>query len=79
VALRVFEKISRDFPRAPTKEGLLARFLIFSSNPGRFKQGKLIGAYDFMIAGHARSQGLIVVTNNLREFLVCASKIGSGD
>jgi tRNA(fMet)-specific endonuclease VapC len=32
------------------------------------KQGKTIGAYDFMIAGHARSRGLILVTNNLREF-----------
>ncbi|WP_183378691.1 MULTISPECIES: tRNA(fMet)-specific endonuclease VapC [unclassified Herbaspirillum] len=32
------------------------------------KQGKTIGAYDAMIAGHARSQGLIVVTNNRREF-----------
>lgn len=31
-------------------------------------QGTKIGSYDTMIAGHARSQGLIVVTNNLREF-----------
>ncbi|QLF94891.1 tRNA(fMet)-specific endonuclease VapC [Pseudomonas sp. ABC1] len=30
--------------------------------------GKPIGPYDQMIAGHARSQGLILVTNNLREF-----------
>ncbi|MBU2764417.1 tRNA(fMet)-specific endonuclease VapC [Acidithiobacillus caldus] len=30
--------------------------------------GKPIGPYDQIIAGHARSQGLIVVTNNLREF-----------
>jgi len=30
--------------------------------------GKQIGAYDQMIAGHARSQGLIVVSNNRREF-----------
>lgn len=27
-----------------------------------------IGPYDQMIAGHARSRGLIVVTNNRREF-----------
>ncbi|MGL1813936.1 UNVERIFIED_CONTAM: tRNA(fMet)-specific endonuclease VapC [Serratia marcescens] len=27
-----------------------------------------IGPFDLMIAGHARSQGLIVVTNNTREF-----------
>ena len=32
------------------------------------KAGTPIGPYDQMIAGHARSQGLIVVTNNLREF-----------
>ena len=30
--------------------------------------GKPIGPYDQMIAGHARAQGLILVTNNLREF-----------
>ena len=29
---------------------------------------KIIGPYDLMSAGHARSRGLIVVTNNLREF-----------
>lgn len=32
------------------------------------RQGTPIGPYDQMIAGHARSQGLIVVTNNAREF-----------
>ncbi|WP_248800092.1 type II toxin-antitoxin system tRNA(fMet)-specific endonuclease VapC [Pseudomonas sp. MWU13-2105] len=32
------------------------------------RAGKPIGPYDQMIAGHARSQGLILVTNNLREF-----------
>ncbi|KXU39479.1 plasmid maintenance protein [Ventosimonas gracilis] len=32
------------------------------------KSGTPIGAYDQMIAGHARSCGLIVVTNNIREF-----------
>ena len=30
--------------------------------------GKPIGPYDQMIAGHARAQGLILVTNKLREF-----------
>ena len=30
--------------------------------------GKPIGAYDLLIAGHARSRGLIVVTGNLGEF-----------
>ena len=31
-------------------------------------QGTLICCYDMMIAGHARSQGLILVTNNVKEF-----------
>lgn len=32
------------------------------------KAGTPIGPYDQMIAGHARSLGLILVSNNLREF-----------
>lgn len=32
------------------------------------KAGTQIGAYDQMIAGHARSRGLVVVTNNTTEF-----------
>ena len=32
------------------------------------KIGQPIGPYDQMIAGHARSRGLILVTNNHREF-----------
>jgi tRNA(fMet)-specific endonuclease VapC len=32
------------------------------------KKGKPIGPYDSMLAGHARSLGLILVTNNMREF-----------
>lgn len=32
------------------------------------RAGTPIGPYDHMIAGHARSQGLILVTNNRREF-----------
>jgi tRNA(fMet)-specific endonuclease VapC len=31
-------------------------------------RGTPIGSYDMMIAGHARSIGLILVTNNIREF-----------
>jgi len=30
--------------------------------------GKPIGPYDSMIAGHARAEGLILVTNNMKEF-----------
>ncbi|MEA2771776.1 MAG: tRNA(fMet)-specific endonuclease VapC [Acetobacteraceae bacterium] len=32
------------------------------------RRGQAIGGYDTLIAGHARSRGLIVVTGNLREF-----------
>ena len=32
------------------------------------RQGNPIGGYDLLIAGHARSRGLIVVTGNLGEF-----------
>ncbi|WP_428490616.1 tRNA(fMet)-specific endonuclease VapC [Rhodopila sp.] len=32
------------------------------------QRGELIGPYDILIAGHARSQGLKVITANLREF-----------
>lgn len=31
-------------------------------------EGTPIGPYDQMISGHARSRGLVVVTNNTREF-----------
>ncbi len=33
-----------------------------------YKKGQPIGPYDMMIAGHARANGLILVTNNRREF-----------
>ena len=32
------------------------------------RQGRPIGGYDVLIAGHARSRGLTVVTGNLSEF-----------
>ena len=32
------------------------------------RKGEMIGAYDLMIAAHALSLGLTLVTNNLREF-----------
>lgn len=60
-------------------EGLAARLevLPFAANDAvHFGQlraelmsnGQPIGPYDMMIAGHARAQGLILVTNNLKEF-----------
>lgn len=33
-----------------------------------FSAGTSIGPYDQMIAGHARSVGLVLVSNNLKEF-----------
>lgn len=33
-----------------------------------YRTGKPIGPYDMMIAGHARAKGLILVTNNIKEF-----------
>ena len=33
-----------------------------------YRMGQPIGPYDMMIAGHARSQGLVLVTNNTKEF-----------
>lgn len=32
------------------------------------RTGRIIGTYDVLIAGHARSRGLTVVTGNIREF-----------
>jgi tRNA(fMet)-specific endonuclease VapC len=32
------------------------------------RQGEVIGAYDLLIAGHARSRGLALITGNLKEF-----------
>lgn len=60
-------------------EGFAARLdvLDFNSNAASHaaqiraelaRAGTPIGPYDVMIAGHARSLGLIVVTNNSREF-----------
>ena len=32
------------------------------------RKGQIIGSNDLLIAAHARSQGLVLVTNNLKEF-----------
>lgn len=60
-------------------EGLAARLTVLpydmeaANHTGQIRaelarQGTPIGPYDQMIAGHARSHGLVVVTNNTREF-----------
>ena len=46
------------------------------------RRGQPIGAYDLLIAGHARSRGLTVITGNLAEFgrvdgLRCEDWLGS--
>lgn len=33
-----------------------------------YQSGTPIGPYDMQIAGHARSKGLVLITNNLKEF-----------
>ena len=33
------------------------------------RKGEVIGAYDLLIAGHARSRGITLVTGNLKEFV----------
>jgi tRNA(fMet)-specific endonuclease VapC len=60
-------------------EGLLARLEVepfeehASEHFGQlraelYRIGQPIGPYDMMIAGHARAMGLILVTNNMKEF-----------
>ena len=60
-------------------EGLLARLAVLdfdlaaAEHAGAIRatlasEGRPIGPYDAMIAGHARSLGLTLVTNNLGEF-----------
>ena len=58
-------------------EGFASRLEIISYDEnaanhfGQLRQelkGEKIGAYDFMIAAHARSLGLTLVTNNTKEF-----------
>ena len=34
-----------------------------------YSNGQPIGPYDMMIAGHARASGLILITNNVKEFI----------
>lgn len=60
-------------------EGLVARLDVLpyadsaAAHSGQIRadlkqKGTPIGPYDVMIAGHARSEGLILVSNNLKEF-----------
>ncbi|WP_247190798.1 type II toxin-antitoxin system tRNA(fMet)-specific endonuclease VapC [Escherichia coli] len=56
-------------------EGFVSRIdvLAAATHTGQIRaelalQGRPVGPFDQMIAGHARSRGLIIVTNNTREF-----------
>ena len=73
------EKSSNPERNLAVVEGFAARLMVLkydqeaAAHTGQLRAelarlGKQIGPYDQMIAGHARSQGLIVVTNNCREF-----------
>jgi tRNA(fMet)-specific endonuclease VapC len=39
-----------------------------AARPIQERAGTPCGPHDMQIGGHARSQGLIIVTNNMREF-----------
>ena len=73
------EKSSMPEKNIEVIEGMIARLDVLSFNlqdSTHFGQlraelesiGKPIGPYDTMIAGHARSEGLILVTNNMKDF-----------
>ena len=73
------EKSARVEHNLTVIEGFAARLKVESFNAhaaihfGQLRaelaeSGNLIGPYDMMIAGHARALGLILVTNNRREF-----------
>ena len=73
------ERSSRPEKNLEVIEGMVARLEVLpfeSQDAAHFGQlraelmssGKPIGPYDMMIAGHARARGLILVTNNGREF-----------
>ncbi|MBB4146107.1 type II toxin-antitoxin system tRNA(fMet)-specific endonuclease VapC [Rhizobium rhizoryzae] len=73
------EKSARPEQNLAVVEGFAARLEVLdydsaaASHTGQLRaelarHGTPIGPYDQLIAGHARSRGLIIVTNNLREF-----------
>ncbi|KMN25061.1 type II toxin-antitoxin system tRNA(fMet)-specific endonuclease VapC [Pseudomonas helleri] len=73
------EKSSNPQRNLAVVEGFAARLEVLkydweaAANTGQLraelsKLGTPIGPYDQMIAGHARSLGLVLVTNNTREF-----------
>lgn len=63
---REVERLAARLEVLPFDEPAAAHFADIRASLER--HGMTIGAYDLMIAGHARSRGLVVVTSNLREF-----------
>ncbi len=64
--LSVVENFSARMPVLPFGEKASAHFGEIRAVLER--KGESIGPYDLMIAGHARSEGLVVVSNNIKEF-----------
>jgi tRNA(fMet)-specific endonuclease VapC len=73
------EKSARRIENLRAVEQFVARLEVLSFSPkaaahyGQMRaeierQGRPIGPHDMLIGAHARSEGLTVVTNNLREF-----------
>ena len=73
------EKSSQPEKSLALIEGMAARLEVLSfdehaaahaaeSRADLARKGTPIGHYDVLIAGHARSRGLVLVSNNLREF-----------
>ena len=72
-------KSARPIENRRQVEGLAARLAVLAfdedaaAHAGEIRadlerRGQVIGAYDVLIAGHARSRGLVVITGNLAEF-----------
>ncbi len=64
--LNIIEHFAARLVTLPFEDKAAAHYGQIRAGPER--QGRPIGPYDLMIAGHARSEGLILVTNNSREF-----------
>lgn len=73
------EKSARPVETRQQVEAFAARLAVLAFDPAAAahygdiradleRRGQVIGPYDLMIAGHARSRGLVVVTGNLGEF-----------
>ena len=64
--LNVVENFAARMPVLPFDEKAASHYGQIRATLER--AGTPIGPYDLMIAGHARSEGLVLVTNNSREF-----------